>query len=232
MISLLLLSGLLLSQTVPDPNVSTAKPKPQAGRVIVPEDEVFVKAENQVSEGPIWKGRGNVEIRTSDMVLRADEIDYDRDKDYAEARGNVQFENLKSGEKLACEKAEYFLDKESGIFYKPKGTSPAKIDARPGLLVTSNPFYFEGERAEKIKETVRGVSRERYVLYNGFVTDCKVPDPAWILRGPKFDIVPGERALAYSSLYKLKGVPLFYAPIFYKSLKRLPRRSGFLTAMT
>jgi len=224
MITLVLLSGVLLSQTVPDPNVST-----KTGRVVVPSDELFVTARDQVSEGPLWKGRGNVEIRTSDVVLRADEIDYDRDKDYAEARGNVQYENLRTGEKLFCDKAEYFLEKESGIFYRPKGTSPAKIDARPGLLVTSNPFYFEGERAEKIKETVNGVSRDRYVLYNGFVTDCKVPDPAWILRGPKFDIVPGERALAYSSLYKLRGVPLFYTPFFYKSLKRLPRRSGFLT---
>ena len=216
--------GVLLCQEVPGPNVSTQIP-----RLTVPSDELFVKAIQQTTEGSVWKGRGVVEIRTSDMVLRADEIDYDRDKDYAEARGNVQFENLKSGEKMYCVKAEYFLDKDVGKFYQPKGSSPTKIEARPGLLVTSNPFYFEGEMAEKFKEKVNGSERDRYILYNGFVTDCKVPDPAWILRGKRFDIVPGERALAYQSVYRLRGIPLFYTPFFYKSLKRLPRRSGFLT---
>jgi LPS-assembly protein len=195
----------------------------------VPTDEVWVRANQQVSEGSIWKGRGLVEIRTKDFVLRADEIDYDRDKDYAEARGNVQYENFKTGEKLACDKVEYFLEKETGKFYKPKGTSPAKIDARPGMLVTSNPFYFEGDWAEKLKETIDGKPVDRYILHKGMITDCKVPDPAWTLKGPKFDIIPGERAIAYSTMYRLRGIPLFYAPIFYKSLKRLPRRSGFLT---
>ncbi len=214
----------LLAQAVPDPNVSTKLPRPA-----VPQDEIWVRATHQVNEGSIWKGRGMVEIRTTDMVLRADEIDYDRDKDYAEARGNVDFESFKTGEKLACEKVEYNLEKGTGKFYKPKGSSPAKIDARPGLLVTSNPFYFEGDWAEKFKETVKGEEKDRFVLHDGFITDCKVPDPAWMLKGPKFDIIPGERALAYNTVYRLRGVPIFYSPIFYKSLKRLPRRSGFLT---
>lgn len=195
----------------------------------VASDELLVRAENQVNEGPVWKGRGMVEIRTNDMILRADEIDYDRDRDYAEARGNVHFENLKSGEKMDCDKAEYYLDKETGRFYQPRGTSPAKIDARPGLLVTSNPFYFQGEWAEKLKEQKKdGTFQDRYVLHNGFVTDCKVPNPAWTLKGPKFDIIPGDRAVAYNTFYRVRGVPLFFSPIFYKSLKRLPRRSGFL----
>lgn len=221
----MLLAGVAFGQAVPGPNVSAKLPRPN-----VPTDEIWVRANQQTSEGPVWKGRGMVEIRTSDMILRADEIDYDRDKDYAEARGNVQFESLKSGEKLACDKVEYDLEKGSGKFYKPKGSSIAKIDARPGLLVTSNPFYFEGEWAEKFRQTNKeGKEEDRYILHNGFITDCKVPDPAWTLRGPKFDIIPGDRAMAYNTVYKLRGIPLFYAPIFYKSLKRLPRRSGFLT---
>lgn len=224
LIAILLLHGVVLSQVVPDANVSTQLPRP-----FVAEGDLLVKANQQLTEGSLWKGRGMVEIRTNDMVLRADEIDYDRDKDYAEARGNVSFESFKTGEKLNCDKAEYFLEKESGKFYKPKGTSPAKIDARPGLLVTSNPFYFEGDWAEKFHSKVNGQEQDRIVVHNGMITDCKVPDPAWTLRGPKFDIIPGERAIAYSTLYRLRGVPLFYAPVFYKSLKRMPRRSGFLT---
>lgn len=165
--------------------------------------------------------RGNVTLETTDTVLQADEIDYNQQTGDAEARGNVRYENLNTGEKVQCDRAEYNLETEEGKFFNVRGTSPAKIDARPGLLTTQNPFYFEGAWAERL--------RGHYILHQGMVTDCKIPRPAWTLRGPKFDILPGERALAYRSIYRLKGIPLFYAPAFYKSLKKAPRRSGFLT---
>ena len=50
-----------------------------------------------------------------------------------------------------------------------------------------------------------------------------------MLRAPRFDIIPGERALAYHAIFRLKNIPIFYAPVFYKSLERMPRKSGFLT---
>jgi LPS-assembly protein len=50
-----------------------------------------------------------------------------------------------------------------------------------------------------------------------------------VLTGSAFDIVPGKRAIVKNSFFRLKGVPLFYTPRFYKSLERAPRKSGFLT---
>jgi LPS-assembly protein len=47
--------------------------------------------------------------------------------------------------------------------------------------------------------------------------------------GPKFDLVPNRYALAHRSIFRLRWVPLFYAPAFYKSLEDQPRKSGFLT---
>ena len=44
-----------------------------------------------------------------------------------------------------------------------------------------------------------------------------------------FDVIPNDRAIAYRSVFWLRGVPMFYAPFFYKSLERMPRSSGFLT---
>ena len=49
------------------------------------------------------------------------------------------------------------------------------------------------------------------------------------MTGPKFDIIPGQRALAYRSVFLLRKIPLFYTPFFYHSLEREPRKSGFLT---
>jgi len=40
--------------------------------------------------------------------------------------------------------------------------------------------------------------------------------------------LPGDHAIARRSIFYLRSMPLFYTPAFYKSLKKEPRRSGFL----
>ncbi len=165
--------------------------------------------------------RGQVRIETIDKRLEADEVDYDEESGDAEARGHVRFENFADGSKLQCDHGKYNVNSETGIFYDVNGTSPAKIVARPGLLTTSNPFYFEGKWAER--------TEDRYIVHEGFVTDCKVPRPWWRLTSPKFDIIPHDRAIAYHAVFRIRRVPIFYSPAFYKSLKRMPRKSGFLT---
>ncbi len=172
-------------------------------------------------EGTVRRLRGAALVETTEAVLRADEIDYDEKTGFAEARGNVQYESFTSGEKLFADRGEYNVNEETGKFYGLRGSAPAKIEARPGVLTTSNPFYFEGKWAEKLKD--------RYILYDGMLTDCLLPKPWWTLRAPKFDVIPGDRALAYRSVFRLKGIPLLYAPAFYKSLKKMPRKSGLLT---
>lgn len=182
---------------------------------------VNVSAVSQEVNGPWRYLRGSVRLETSDALLTADEVDYNYDTKDAFARGHVHFEDFKDGNVLDCDHAKYNVDDETGEFYAVRGTSPAKIQARPGILTTSNPFYFQGEWAQRLED--------RYVLHNGFITDCKVPEPWWRLTGPKFDIIPGNRALAYKAVFRIKSLPLFYAPVLYKSLKKLPRKSGFLT---
>ncbi len=55
-----------------------------------------------------------------------------------------------------------------------------------------------------------------------------MPRPWWFLKGPEFDVVPGEHAIARRSWFYLRKIPLFYTPWFYKSLEKEPRKSGFL----
>ncbi len=125
------------------------------------------------------------------MVLKADELDVDNDTHDTEARGHVFFQQFVRNEIIVCERAEYNTDTEMGKFYKLRGYTKTKIDAKPGMLTSDNPFYFEGEWAEKI--------HEKYILYNGFITGCVMPNPWWTLNGPKFDIIPEDRALCLQS---------------------------------
>jgi LPS-assembly protein len=182
---------------------------------------VLVRGVVQEAEGRRYRLRVGAELETSEVLLKADEIDYDEESGLAEARGHVSFVNFVGGERMNAERVDYNFRSESGTFYGVKGSSPAKIDYRPGILMTENPFRFEGKWAEKMKQ--------RYFLYEGTLTNCDEARPWWVLQAPKFDIIPADRAVARRGLFRLKGVPIFYSPVFYKSLQERPRRTGFLT---
>ena len=205
-------------QVSPNPNQRVASPREGAPE---PGDQAIVTANEQEHDGPVVHLRVFVHIETTEMLLTADEVDYNQDTTEAKARGHVHYENFTTGEKLYCDHADYNTQEETGTFYEVSGTAPSRIEARPGLLTTTNPFYFQGKWAER--------RDGHYLIYNGFITDCDLPNPWWRLQGPKFDIVPRDHAIAHSSWFYVGKFPLFYAPAFYKSLKKEPRRSGFLT---
>jgi LPS-assembly protein len=165
--------------------------------------------------------RGKAEIENASMIFRADEIDYDESTGDMEARGNVYFKHFERSEELWADRVEYNTEEETGKYFNVRGQGQPRIDARPGVLTSTSPFFFQGEWAER--------TGGRYILHNGFITNCKMPKPWWRLRGPKFDISPGDRAIARNSTFAVRRVPVFFTPFFYKSLEKVPRKSGFLT---
>lgn len=210
---------------VPRPSTSSPPVRPVQRKVVRPNPpppgEYLVEAEKQEVDGAFYRLRGKASIESEDLRIEADEIDYNTETKIAEARGSVYFQSFEQGEQVWADRAEYSFNDKRGSFYNVKGSAPAKIDPRPGILTTGNPFLFRGDWAEKLDN--------RYRLYQGTLTNCTYPDPWWVLTAPKFDIIPGDRAIAYKSLFKLKGVPLLWTPAFYKSLSDETRRSGFLT---
>jgi len=173
------------------------------------------------TDGTVHKWHGNpVEMEDSRMLFRADDIEWDESTGDVRATGHVYFRDFDRNEQIWCDHLEYNTQDEKGKFYEVRGETHPRIAARPGMLTTSSPFHFEGKWAERIGE--------KYILYNGWVTNCKMPDPWWRMTGPKFDIIPGQRAIAYRSKFLLRKIPLFYTPFFYHSLEREPRKSGFL----
>jgi LPS-assembly protein len=181
-----------------------------------------VLSDTSDSDGTVHKWHGHpVEMEDSRMLFRADDIEWDESTGDLRATGHVYFRNFDRNEQIWAERLEYNTQDETGKFYDVRGETHPRIAARPGTLTTSSPFHFEGQWAERIGE--------KYILYKGWVTNCKMPDPWWRMTGPKFDIIPGQRAIAYRSVFLLRKIPLFYTPFFYHSLEREPRRSGFLT---
>ena len=214
----------------PDPNKKVLPIRPDAPKDpkdVFVEDTCLADAKAgtvadcaQEVEGGWRHLRGNVRIETSDFQIKADVLDWNTDTNYVEARGHVHFEYFARGEKLDCDKAEYYLDDDNGTFYHVKGSAASTVQARPGLNTTTNPFYFEGDWMERKDDT--------YIVHDGFLTDCIVPKPWWIFKGPTFTVVPGYHAVTHSAWFYLKNIPLLYTPYFYKDLRKQPRRSGVL----
>lgn len=184
-------------------------------------DETEFNGSVQTSEGSIKHLAGKAAIRTAEMLITADNLDYDDDTGWVNARGHVTLEHFLTKDSLKADHATYNIRTHNGKFYDVSGTSPAKSVSSPGILTTVNPFYFEAKSADRIND--------RYILHDGFITDCKTPQPWWTFHAPKFDIIPDDRAIGRNAIFKLKGVPVFYLPIFYRPLGKNPRGSGFLT---
>jgi LPS-assembly protein len=188
---------------------------------IPPDTEIWYHGVTEDSQSE-WKYlKGAAEIHTSEMKITADEIDYNTETAWAYARGHVHLVHYATGDILNADHAEYNMRTEEGKFFVVNGTSPTRIITSPGLLTTTNPFYYQGQSADRLKG--------RIILHKGFITDCKIPKPWWTFAGPTFDIVPGQRAIARRSVFRIKHVPVLYLPYFRRTLGKNERQSGFLT---
>jgi len=172
--------------------------------------------------GQVLRLRGHpAELEDYSMLLRADEIDFNRDTGELEARGNVYYHNFDKNEQLWCDRMEYNTEEVRGKFYNVRGETHPRINAHPGMLTTTAPFHFEGQWAERIGE--------KYIVYNGWVTNCTLPDPWWKFKGKRFDVYPDDHAVTHNAIFWLRRMPLFYTPFYYHALGKTPRHSGFLT---
>jgi LPS-assembly protein len=209
----------------PDPEVNVARPdfSIKVPRPTAPDKgaEDLTADDQEESEKGVWHGRGHVDVELDTATFKADFADYDENTHVFKARGHVYYRNYLQNEVIYCDSAEYNTETKRGTFHHVRGYAKQKVVARPGVLTTQAPFYFEGAYADKFDE--------KYILHDGFITDCTLPHPWWTLHSSVFDIVPNDRAIASKAIYHLRDVPVFWFPYFYKSLKKEPRRSGFLT---
>jgi lipopolysaccharide assembly outer membrane protein LptD (OstA) len=164
---------------------------------------------------------GQVVFEFPNATLKADAVDYDSHTGIATATGNVYYRDYDRDEVMYAESAVYNTDTEIGEYHHVRGYMKARIVARPGVLTSKDPFYFEAERVEKMPE--------KYVLHDASITDCELPHPWWTMSSKLIDYYPHDRAVAHNAIYHFMGLPVFYFPYFEKSLKTEPRKSGFLT---
>ncbi len=187
-------------------------------------EEATIRAVSQEKHGDVWTLRGNAEIDYKDLILHADQITYNDATGDAVATGNVTLDGGLYSEHIVGTVAEYNVRTETGKLYDAAGTTGIRMKGKNMTLITSNPFAFTGKIVEK-------VGPERYVIHNGTVTSCELPNPKWTFSAIRIVVDVGETAKIYNSVFKIKKVPVFYFPFARHPVEKLPRQSGFLTPM-
>lgn len=182
---------------------------------------VEIRSLEQRSDGPVRVATGDVEVRFRGVVLTADIVEYNESTGALNAEGNIHYRTLDGDQDLRADKLAYNLRTELGTFYEARGRAASASQGGPRLLTTDNPFQFEAPLVIK--------AGEHYTIHDGTLTNCNPDSPWWTLSASRSELTPGGSAIVRNGLLRLRGVPLLYLPYFRKSLKRMPRQSGFLT---
>ncbi len=183
---------------------------PQSSRSVLP---VFLFGEN-LSGRPDQETtvQGHAELRHGDLVIKADEMEYDPSSDLAKARGQVYIN--RAGNVYEGPLLELKLDAFEGFFNQPRYHF-LQVD-----------LHGEADRVDFIDD-------KRAVIHNASLTSCpRLPGPSWlpdwILRANTLSMDnEQEVGTAEGALLSFKGLPLL--PIPYLSFPLSDKRkSGFM----
>jgi LPS-assembly protein len=186
-------------------------------------EEVTIESDGiQEKTGSLYHLTKNVEIKFRDYDLRADEVTYNEATGEASAKGRVELSGGEEDLLLKARHATYNIKTENGRFYDVNGT--AGMDYAGGSRVTlrtDNPFVFQGKFIEKI-------GKRHYILHDGMVTSCTLPNPKWTFRSGRIDLTLHGVAKMYNASFRIRDIPVVYLPFAEHPAERAGRQSGFL----
>jgi len=184
------------------------------------EHAVIESDEPQTRHDDVYSASGNVVVTYGDRTLRADAITYNQDTGEITLTGHVHVTGGENDESMQASRGTYNLNTQTGTFYDVSGSVGLSARSpRPGY-VTSNPFLFTGRMVVKTGPT-------NYVVYDGSVTSCLLPNPDWQLFSKKFTI-DADKAHASNSTFKILGIPALFLPYVTAPVDANQRQSGIL----
>jgi len=206
---LVLASRLAVGQLVCPPVTSSSK------------EDVTICAVQQEKNGSVFKLHVRSKINYRDFTLWADEATYDSDTGMATLDGHVVLDGAENDEHVEASHGTYNVRDETGKFYDATGTIGSSRRSPRLLLTTSNPFAFIGKVVVK-------TGPDHYVVYNGIITSCELPQPKWQFNTSRAVVTAGGNATVYWSTFRIRNVPVFYFPIATHPVDPAHRKSGLL----
>jgi LPS-assembly protein len=160
-----------------------------------------------------------VQLDCQDMQFMANFVETFHDKDLVVAQGDVVFQS--GGTRISADRMEFNLKTKTGTFYNASGTS--SMAGRPEKIagMEAPDAYFWGDEIHKL-------GPKKYRLVRGNFTTCVQPTPRWDIGSGSITINMDDYALLTNSIFRVKGVPVMYLPVFYYPIQEDDRATGFL----
>jgi len=198
---LLLLSAWVCASALPVHAAEDWQTIVGSGPVSLEADQLNADQENEK-----FQAIGNVRLQQGGLTLTADRMRWDEDSQEARAEGHVQL--LQGEDRLTAESASLNLQ-----------TGQGHLSAAE-LLVKKSNLHLAGEEVDKL-------GTDSYRVKNGTFTTCEGDPPAWKFKAREVEILTGQSARAWHSVFYLRDIPVFYTPYLYYPLLS-DRESGFL----
>ena len=161
-----------------------------------------------------------VRIDCDEMQFFADYVELVREQDLVRARGHIVF--VSGGHRIAADRMEFNTRTRTGTFYDARGTASLGERVDRSMFGTQEPdAYFWGAELRKL-------GPRKYRILNGGFTTCVQPTPRWEVSSGSLTLNLDDYALLRNAVFRVKGVPLLYLPLFYYPVQEDDRATGFL----
>ncbi len=169
--------------------------------------QTALSAEEVVSQaGGSSHFRGDVVIQRDGRTLQGDEARYDQRSGEVSVEGNVQFHG--NGMVMQGERASMLMEQQSGEF---NGVA----------------FHFTEQHAFGRAESLSLSDAEHSTLKGVSYTTCSPGHEDWLLSASELQLdQQSNTGEAYHTVFRFKGVPIFYSP--YLNFPLAGRKSGLL----
>jgi len=184
-------------------------------------DGTIICAIQQEKQGDLYQLHGNAEIHYRGYILNADDVTYNSDSGEATASGHFTLDGGPNDDHIRASHGSYNLTAETGRFYDVTGTTGMRFHGSRVVLTSTAPFAFNGKVVEK-------TAPDHYLVYDGSITTCELPQPKWQFRAHKVVVDVGGNATITNSTFFLHGFPVFFFPYATHPVNREARQTGFL----
>ncbi len=199
--------------------VAAGSPAPIPPELSDANQTVTVSADSQQKTKDYYRLIGHVEIAYRDVKVTAAEASFDALAGEIKAHGHITFTDSEAF--IEAQSLNYNVRSRTGEFLQAKGYVHAHLRPQRQMLMSSNPFYFQADRVERINEKV-------YKFDHGRVTSCAPEQKGWSLNVGHGEVRAGDKLVSHNDLFELLHIPLFYSPLLVVPINRKQRQSGIL----
>lgn len=211
----LLMAGALAAQAPPCGGQAASVPSSLEN----PQTTLTIRSDSQAKVKGVYQLRGHILATYQSWQLTADEADYNEASGEIVARGHVTFTDPQAS--LKATEAHYNVRTGKGWFLNGRGYFHAQVRPRPRMLTTTNPFYVQARKVDRLNAS-------DYLIHHGRLSTCEDANRAWAIGAHTARVAVGEKVVTHGAVFYLLRIPVLYSPLLINAIGPRQRRAGFL----